>query len=160
MVAILEFSDVKLTQFICSCADKTAVKRIILLPHVKECCGKAIVIRNRPSFPLVYTTNGTFVGALFTGECRGGCSSKFSHSFYECNGKNHYVDPKSSDFFHITSQTVFSTKLLEDFTNNISISAASFQSRAEVYNENFRVSDMERLKYCSDFGRSLLVHGN
>ena len=33
-------------------------------------------MRNRPSFPLVYTTQGTFVAALFNGERHKGCSKK------------------------------------------------------------------------------------
>lgn len=134
-----------------SYVDKTALKRIILLPPVKECCAEPILIRNRPSFPLVFTTQGTFVAALFSGECRRGCSKKFSHSYYHQGEKLHYFNPGDSEYFHISTQTIFSTY---DITNNIAISATSFQSRAEVYNENFRKTDHERLINFTDFGRS------
>ncbi len=75
----------------CANSERTAMKRFILLPHTKQCCGEAIIIRNRPSFPIVYTTDGTFIGALFTGECRKGCSK---NSYYYCEGQMHYHDPK------------------------------------------------------------------
>ncbi len=137
---------------------RTALKRIILLPPVKECCNELLVIRNRPSFPLVYTQHGTFVAALFSGECRKGCSKKYSHSYYQVGDKLHYYNPSDSDYFHISSQTIFSTSLLDDVTNNIAISATSFQSRAEVYNENFRVVDHHCMSKLTNFGRSLSDH--
>ena len=48
---------------------KSAFKPIMLLPFKTQCCGKNIKMDNRPSFPLVYTMNGTYVGALFHGQC-------------------------------------------------------------------------------------------
>ena len=150
-----QYSENLVQDLTCTYSDKTGLKRFILLPPVKQCCGEDLFIRNRPSFPIVYTMSGTYIGALFTGECRKGCHMKYSHSYYHCDGRMHFYDSKcSSVFFHITTQTVFSKKLLDDFTNNISVSAASFQSRAEVYNENFRECDSKRLKGCSVFGRS------
>ena len=44
--------------------------------------------------------------------------------------------------------------MLHDITNNLSISAASFESRAAVYNENFMAVDKERLSLLNEFGRS------
>ena len=48
---------------------RTAFKPFILLPAKTQCCGKNIKMDNRPSFPLVYTMRGTYVGALFHGQC-------------------------------------------------------------------------------------------
>lgn len=52
----------------------------------------------------------------------------------------------------------FSINLL-DITNNISISAASFQSRADVYNQNSYQTDLERLTSCLSFGMIQNIHG-
>ena len=48
---------------------KTAFKPAVLVPCRTECCGSKIKVDNRPSFPLVYTTKGTYVAALFHGQC-------------------------------------------------------------------------------------------
>ena len=65
-----------------------------------------------------------------------------------------FYDPDGAKYFQITSQTVFEVALLSDITNNISISAVSFESRAAVYNENFQKVDKERLCKLEEFGRS------
>ena len=57
--------------------DKSGLKHLVLLPAVQECCSTTTVIRNRPSFPLVYTTQGTFVAAMYIAECKR-CSKKIS----------------------------------------------------------------------------------
>ena len=64
-----------------------------------------------------------------------------------------FYDPGGAKDFQITSQTVFEVALL-DITNNISVSATSFESRATVYNENFQKIDQERLTHLAEFGRS------
>ena len=56
--------------------DKIPIKPIILLPPVQKCCDEPLMIRNRPSFPIVYTRNGTSIAALFSGECKKGCGKK------------------------------------------------------------------------------------
>lgn len=64
-----------------------------------------------------------------------------------------FYDPGGAKHFQITSQTVFEVALL-DITNNISVSATSFESRATVYNENFQKIDQERLTHLAEFGHS------
>jgi hypothetical protein len=151
----LEHSDEEVKAFLSNYPEKIALKHIVLIPPVKECCGMPIIIRSRPSFPIVYTMQGTFIAAVFNGECRKGCSKKFHYSFYHQGDTTHYYIPQSEKYFQSTSQTVFEVALLDDLTNNISISATSFESRAEVYNENFRDSDSSRLKHLRDYGRSI-----
>ena len=56
-----------------------------------------------------------------------------------------YYSLEGVTYFQITSQMIFEVALMEDITNNILISAASFESRAKVYNENFRKVDQDRL---------------
>lgn len=141
---MFEFSESTISKMLLTYVEKSALKYIILLPHAKECCGEPIIIRNRPTFPLVYTSKGTFVAAMFSGECRRGCSNKFCYSYYLHDSKTHYYSLTGNFFFHITSKTIFDTSLLEDITNNVSISATSFQS----------ISDCERLIHLSEFGRS------
>lgn len=98
----------------------------------------------------MFTSNGTFIAALFNGECCK-CPKKFHYSYHKCI---HYCNISAKNFFQLSSQTIFEISLIHDMTNNISVSACSFQSRAEVYNENFRDADSERLKHMKDYGRS------
>ena len=65
--SMLKVAEEKLLQQLGSYSDTSA---LILLPPVNECYGAATIVRNRPSFPLVYTTRGTFVAAAFSAECR------------------------------------------------------------------------------------------
>ena len=44
-----------------------------------------LFFRNRPSFPLVYTTGGTFIAAAFSGTCTT-CGKVVHHSSYETKG--------------------------------------------------------------------------
>ena len=151
----LKHCDEEVKAFLSSYPEKIALKHIVLVPPVKDCCGMPIIIRSRPSFPLVYTTHGTFIGALFHGVCRRGCSRNYHYSYFNDGGATHYYVSPGEKYFQATSQTVFEVALLEDLTSNISISATSFESRAEVYNENFRDSDSSRLKHLRDYGRSM-----
>jgi hypothetical protein len=140
-----------------SYSDTSALKQLILIPPIKMCCGAATLIRNRPSFPLVYTTRGTFVAAAFIAECRH-CTKKYHLSYYEeevqDNKGRFYYSLEGVTYFQVTSQTIFEVALMENITNNISISAASFESRARVYNENFRKVDQDRLRQLTTFGRN------
>ena len=151
---MLEAADEKVMHQLSSYADTSALKQLILLPPDKECC--ATIVRNRPSFPLVYTTRGTLVAAAFSAERRH-CTKKYHLSYYkEMSQKSKYrfyYSPKNAIYFQFTSQTIFEIALLEDITN-ISISAASFESRAQVYNENFRKVDQDRLQELTAFGRN------
>ena len=127
--------------------DKTGLKHLILLLPVKECCDSPTTIRNRSCFPLVYTMQGTLVAAMYTAECKH-CSRKYHlrkyHlSYYQeasddLQSKQIFYDPEGVKFFQITSHTVFEVALLDDITDNISVSATLFESRAIVYNENFQ----------------------
>ena len=65
---------------------KTANKAVILLPPVLTCCGKRIKMDGRPSFPCVYTMNGTYVGAQFHGQCCN-CKSIFYPSYKNVGSK-------------------------------------------------------------------------
>ena len=111
---------------------RTANKTIILLPPVLNCCGKRIKMDNRPSFPFVYTLNGTYVGAQFHGQfcC---CKTIFYPSYKTIDKKRVYFNPsdKNMQYFQVTSQTVFNKQLLEDISNNIWVSGCTFQSRAK-----------------------------
>ena len=59
---------------------KTAFKPVVSLPTKTQCCGKNIKMDNRPSFPLVYTMRGTYVGAMFHGQCEK-CKVKYYPSY-------------------------------------------------------------------------------
>ena len=132
----LGFSEEKLKDVLSTNPELTALQHIILTSQIGECCGEPIVIRNRPSFPL-----------LFNGDCHKGCSKKFQYSFYHQGDTIRYYIPHGEKYFQYSCQTVFEIALLEDMTNNTSISATSFESYAKVYNENFHNSDVARLKH-------------
>ena len=145
--------------------DKSGLKHIVLLPPVRECYSTT-TIRNRSSFPLVYTMQGTFVGAMYTGECKH-CSRKYHLSYYQetsdgSQTKRLMIQTRAK-YFQITSQTVFGIALLNDITNNVSISAILFESGAAVYNENFQKIDGERLAELNNWYFRIVTkstHGN
>ncbi len=137
----------------CCYPEKNVLKPLVLFPPVKECCGSQTHIRNRPCFPLVYTSNGTYVAAMYNSKCRH-CTKKFHVSFYEDGDQTFFYDPNDGRFFQVTSQTVFEVALLDNITNNVCISATSFESRAEVYNENFRRVDSDLLGKLECYGRT------
>ena len=112
---------------------------------------------NRPSFPLVYTTKGTYVAALFHGECLQ-CKTKWYPS-YKITGDSRriFLDSAIVDdegYLQITSQTVFEKKLLNDISNNLWVSGTTFNSRAKVYNLNFVDKDEKRLCELKEFART------
>ena len=122
---------------------KSAFKPIMLLPFKTQCCGKNIKMDNRPSFPLVYTMNGTYVGALFHGQCDK-CHTKYFPNYkIQSAGQRIFIDvqQEGSGYFQVSSKTVFGTYLLKDISNNIWVTGATFQSRAKVYNLNFKEKD-------------------
>ena len=51
----------------------------------------------------------------------------------------------------MSSKTVFETQLLEDISNDIWVSGATFPSRARVYNLTFTMKDRERLSELQEF---------
>lgn len=138
-------------------SSKTAFKPVILIPSHTVCCGSKIKMDNRPSFPLVYTTKGTYVAALFHGECLQ-CKTKWYPS-YKITGDSRriFLDSAIVDdegYLQITSQTVFEKKLLNDISNNLWVSGTTFNSRAKVYNLNFVDKDEKRLCELKEFART------
>lgn len=63
------------------------LKPIILTPPIFECCGTHLSLRNRPSFPLVYTLSGTYVAAAYHGQCHL-CGTTYHNSYYEKKDDN------------------------------------------------------------------------
>ena len=53
-----------------------SLKPLVLMPSVLECCSTRIRVDTTPSFPLVYTVNGTMVAAMFHGQCKK-CDNRF-----------------------------------------------------------------------------------
>ena len=112
--------------------------------------------RNRPSFPLVYTTNGTKVAAAYNGMCTECKSTIQQSSWIHRNDvkREYFFDPTNSAFFQVTSQTVFERKLLENVTFQITFAGATFESQAQVYNTMHGTEDEKRLQaLAKTFGR-------
>lgn len=105
---LLEAAEEKLMHQLGSYSGTSALKQLILLPSVKECCGATTIVRNRPSFPLVYTTRGTFVAAAFSAECRH-CSKKYHIRYYEETS----LEDKQRIYYSLKDATYFQV-----FSNN------------------------------------------
>lgn len=135
---------------------KSAFKPVILLPTKTQCCGKKIKIDSRPSFPLVYTMQGTYVGALFHGQCEN-CKMRYFPNYKMTTGVCRIysdVQVEKKEYFQVSAKTVFHTELLKDIACNVWVSGATFQSRAKVYNLKFKESDSLRLTELQEFART------
>ncbi len=134
-----------------------SLKPIVLLPPIHDCCSSPLKFDPRPSCPLIYTTSGTSVGAVFHGKCRK-CGRSYYYSYWEMRDgegatQRYYYDPISNpqEYFQYSSSSLFEVRYLNDITNNIVFSAVTFQSRAEVYYSNNRVRDKSYLQYMEKF---------
>ena len=137
----------------------SSLKPLILMPLVMECCSTRTRVDPRPSFPLVYTLDGTLVAAMFHGQCKR-CDNRYYYSYMETKSKDgsilrYYNDPKNDqEYFQYSSSTVLQKKLLLDITHNVVFSAATFESRAQVYFANNQQTDRTRLQYLEKFKAS------
>ena len=95
----------------------STLKPLVLTPLRKECCGSSLIVRNRPCFPVVYTTNGTFLAANFHGKCQH-CSMTYYCNRYESTTEQlEYFEPiESVTYFQTSTQTAFGVKYLEHVT--------------------------------------------
>ena len=88
--ALLEYNNTFVTEALFQQPQKDAFKPIVLIPPIETCCGLSVVVRNRPSFPLVYTTQGTLIAACFHLQCRSEkCGKKYYLSHYERHIEGH-----------------------------------------------------------------------
>ena len=109
-------------------SEKDAFKPIVLLPSKLTCCGCSITIRNRLSFPIVYTSHGTNVAASFNGNCKT-CKKVYYYSYFEdCGGPDSSESNKDSKdqrrvyydyapdlkYFQVSNKTIFETHLVKD----------------------------------------------
>ena len=104
--------------------------------------------RNRPCFPVVYTTQGTFVAASFSGQCLT-CQKKYYVSYSESeDGVQTFYNPDTMEakYFMHTSQTAFEIKLLKELSAQLALASVTFESQAEVYNALHSSEDVVRLR--------------
>lgn len=126
--------------------DKNPFKPIVLSPNTTQClkCKVNLIMKNM-AFPLVYTSAGCLVGVMFSGKCSCCLSTYYPSYVIHADNQCIFNDPQDSEYFHISRSTVFHTSVLVGVTNNILFSHASFQSRAAVYNANFRTETNKRM---------------
>ena len=152
--------------------EKDAFKPIVLLPSKLTCCGSNITIRNRPSFPIVYTSEGTNVTTSFNGNCKT-CTKVYYYSYYEdcpLPESDMYSNKDLKDqrrvyydfvgdlkFFQVSNKTMFETYMGKDIVYNVEICASSFESRSDVYNCMHRDLDKGVSQNTENFSR---VKGN
>ena len=109
----------------------------------------------------MYTTKGTLIAATFTGKCAT-CQAVYSLSYYQTqDGKQHFYHPDDKQlFFQTTSHTVFEIELLMQLTAQLTFSAASLESQAEMYNMVNGISDQRRLASFASLHRRSNPHGH
>lgn len=99
--ALLKYNNTLVTEPLFAHPQRDAFKPLVLIPPVESCCGLPVVVRNRPSFPLVYTTQGTLVAACFSSQCRSEtCGRKYYLSHYESHTdghRNQFYYPPTND---------------------------------------------------------------
>ena len=138
-------------------------KSIILVPTFIKCikCQSQLLLRNPPSNPLIYTKEGTKVGAAYEGRCEK-CQMNYYHSYAidKTRNEKYFFDHRGKKYFGITSSTFFEREILEEAMINMGISATTFESPAEVYNKLFMEQDREKLSNFSVFCRSRSTDGD
>ena len=128
------------------------LKPLILTPPVSTCCGSRLTLRNRPSFPLVYTSSGTYIAASYHSHCKI-CFTTYYPSFYEKNTERYLYDLSSLKYLQMSSQTGFEIRYLENVTNQLSICSSTFESISELYSINNMETDNLRLSKLLYFSR-------
>lgn len=139
---------------------KDGFKRLVLRAPITICifCQCKLSTIATPSFPYVFTENGTYVAANYTSECRN-CINKprYNVSFYtttenERQTRSYYED-NVQPYYLSTSQSCFSVAYLNYCSKQIQVMGASFESLAEVYNSYNCASDNIRLHQLTSFPR-------
>ena len=137
-------------------ADRNSpLKPIILTPPISQCCDSTLISRNRPSFPIVYTTMGTYIAASYHSICCH-CRKVYYPSHYEVPHENtavFYDVSKHTGYLQISSQTVFEISYLERVTNELSICSTTFEALADAYTMNNLEQDKDRLQHLQSFSR-------
>ena len=111
--------------------------------------------RNRPCFPVVYTTQGTFVAASFSGQCLT-CQKKYYVSYSESeDGVQTFYNPDTMEakYFMHTSQTAFEIKLLKELSAQLALASVTFESQAEVHNALHSSEDVRLRAFKEKFRR-------
>ena len=137
---------------LCAPDISSSPKPLVLIPPISTCCNAKIILRNRPSFPIVYTTSGTYIAASYSGQCKT-CNTAYQPSYYEVQKEQYFYDLTDQKYLQISSQTAFELSYLDNVTNQLSICSSTFESIAELYTINHRASDNERLSKLLQFSR-------
>jgi len=76
------------------------------------------------------------IAAAFSGKCTV-CHNTYHTSYYQTQDDQQYFHPPedgNQPYFQTTTHTVFETELLKQLTAQLTFSACTFESQAEVYN--------------------------
>ena len=137
----------------------SALKPLILTPSTSVCCDAHIQTRNRPSFPTVYTSTGTYVAASCHGQCSK-CNTVYYPSHMEHLSNKTYLlcNVDSIKYLQISLQTAFEVEYLKHVTNQLAVCSSTFESIAELYSITNASRDRERLSCLMTFSRSSVVN--
>ncbi len=137
-----------------STPDRTSpLKPLVLTPPVQSCCSLAVRLTYRSSFPIVYTTRGTYIAASYHGNCTK-CPVYYpSHYEPSANTIVFYSNPEVQ-YLQISSQTAFETEYLRTITHSLCICSTTFEALAALYTANNMLNDKERLDKLELFARS------
>lgn len=116
---------------------------IVLVSPKKICglCGEHLLVReDRPSFPMIYSTDGTTSGTHFRKYCSQnwkGCPFTQHYGFHQKgNSTEIFYDDDYIDlpFFMSTNMTVFETKMLQSLNAEILLGQLTYRQKSDIYN--------------------------
>ena len=128
------------------------LKPQILTPTVSNCCDCRLTPRNRPSFPLIYTSTETYIAASYHSHCKI-CSTTYYPSYYEKDNTQCLYNLAELKYLQLSSQTGFEINYLNNVTNQLSICSSTFESIAELYTINNMENEKVRLSKLIHFSR-------
>ena len=116
---------------------------LVLISSKKICdiCGKHLLLReDRPSFPIVYTDDGTISGTHFRKYCSNhwqGCSFTQHYGFHQRGNTSeiHYDDDcLDLPYFLSMNMTAVQTKMLKSLSAEILLGQLSYKQKSDIYN--------------------------
>ena len=116
---------------------------VVLVSSKTTCdlCGEHLLVReDRPSFPIIYTENGTLSGTHFRKYCSKqwmGCPFTQHYGYHQRgNTSECYYDDNCLEltYFLSSNVTAFQMKIMHSLSAEILLGQLSYKQKAEIYN--------------------------
>ena len=132
----------------------SALKPLVLTSYRKECCGAPVIMRYRPSFPVVYTIQGVLIAAAFHAYCQHCHFSYYINSCANTDEIEYYHTIGDVEYFQTTLQTIFEVSFLKEVTNLLAFCSTTFEAIANSYNATHGSNDNVKLKCFEEYART------